>query len=273
MTRLKTENSGLETANKGRAPNTYFRPDYNVFRRFRNTFLQLHCLWPRNAKSAFYAKETGNHQKRSLLFRLKTRLLRLLWFYPRVPDATYWTEERDPADYVQVSEDNRFLVDEVAGKASGFDAPILDMACNCGRHLHLLDEMGFSRLHGVDISKRAIDYMDYAFSGLSRRVKAEHSTIQEYLLRQESRAFEICFTLGATVELVHPSFPLVRELARVTQSYVILMIGEEMPFGYPRFWEYEFNRQGFIAEKVLRPPVESMVTHFVFKRFHLVAES
>ena len=58
--------------------------------------------------------------------------------------------------------------------------------------------------------------------------------------------------MGATVELVHPSFDIIRYICGLSKRYVVLDI-YEWGHSNPRFWKYEFNRQGFALVKCIRP--------------------
>jgi len=185
-------------------------------------------------------------------------LRRVLWFWPRVVDAGVWVRERqDPSEFRALTNDSRYLVDEVAMRAKDKHAPVLDIGCNCGRHLAALADMGFVNLHGVDVNAIAIEKMTEWFPQLDGICNARTDFMQRYLLNAKDNAFDVVFTRGATVELIHPSFALVAELCRVAEQYVILMI-QENEHGYSRFWNYEFLRNGFALTHMIRPVDQMM---------------
>lgn len=178
---------------------------------------------------------------------------RLLWFWPRVVDASIWIDaKRDPTPFRAMTTGSHMLVDEVLAHAVSPNDRILDLGCNCGRHLAPLAEAGYRRLFGVDVNERAIEVMPDWFPVLRDVVTAKADFFQRYLSNTIDGAFDIVFSRGATVELVHPSYPLVKELTRVANRHVILLI-EENGHAYPRFWTHEFAREGFVLTKLLRP--------------------
>lgn len=182
--------------------------------------------------------------------------LPLPWMYRPAPHR-HW-EHQEPGgqhgadQFLRLTATSEALLDEVATRAASSTSPILDLGCNVGRHLHALWERGFRNLHGVDIQHSALALMEQVFPQMMTSVTVSQGTFQDYLPGVADRAFDISFTHGATVELVPPSFPICRELARVTRGAVILLIGENAHY-YPRLWEAEFLRAGFILTKLLRP--------------------
>jgi hypothetical protein len=63
------------------------------------------------------------------------------------------------------------------------------------------------------------------------------------------------YSHGGTLELVHPSFDIVRHLCRVARKHVVLYINEH-GHAYPRFWIYEFRRRGFYLVRAERPAAQ-----------------
>jgi SAM-dependent methyltransferase len=132
------------------------------------------------------------------------------------------------------------------------DKPILDLGCNCGFYLSQLRDAGFGNLAGVDISPAAIRYGREHFR--LDNVDLITGSFEEVLpdLHKAGRRFELTYSMGATLELVHPSFDLIGNICRVTDRYVVLIISE-WGHAYPRFWEYEFNNNGFLLVKCITP--------------------
>lgn len=175
----------------------------------------------------------------------------------RTLDAAYW-EQRErgtphgPDQYVELQESSHVLIDEVVRLASGRSAPILDLGCNVGRHLNALHKLGYTNLYGMDVQREAFEHMERVFPEVKKAAHLEQGTFQDCLPRVADRFFEVSFTHGATLELVPPSFPVCREMARVTGKAVVLVINENGQ-AYPRLWETEFMRTGFLLTKLLRP--------------------
>lgn len=246
---------------------TRLTPRHRIWEKAINSFLTPTWLW-----NLVIRDYTHFHSREPLRFT-KRVLQRFLWFWPRLLDAVRWRDSgpghpHDPKLFEKLDQEDAVLTVELMARVPDKASPILDLGCNCGRYLNYLAQAGYINLHGVDVSKSALEYMDQVFPGLKQRIGLSLATFQEYLLTQPDRAFEAVFSRGATVELVHPSFPLVRHLARVTRSFVLLMI-QENGHSYPRFWEREFLREGFLLVKLLRPAlpeINPLVSLLVFQR-------
>ena len=130
--------------------------------------------------------------------------------------------------------------------------PILDVGCNCGFYLNEIKKACFTQLTGIDISPAAITYgrQTFSFSAQELIIGSFEDVLPEFI--KDGRSFILTYSMGATLELVHPSFDVIRAICEITERYVILIIAE-WGHRYPRFYEYEFNRQGFLLVKSLRP--------------------
>jgi SAM-dependent methyltransferase len=171
--------------------------------------------------------------------------------------AKYWEKqvEGDPHGFdkfVELQESSHILIDEVVRIASGPNVPILDVGCNVGRHLNALHTLGYTNLYGIDVQKAAIEQMGLVFPEMRAKAHIEQGTFQKYLPKVPDRFFEVVFTYGATVELVPPSFPICRHMARTASRAVVLLICES-GHSFPRLWEKEFLRSDFLLTKLLRP--------------------
>lgn len=163
-------------------------------------------------------------------------------------------EQHGAEQFLDLTPTSGVLIDEIVSRAMSLDDRILDLGCNVGRHLYALWQRGYMNLFGIDVQHAALELMGKAFPELTGTVTVSQGTFQEYLPRVADRTFDICFTHGATIELVPPHFPICAELARISRRAVILMIGESEHY-YPRLWEVEFLRSGFVLTKLLRPAV------------------
>jgi SAM-dependent methyltransferase len=154
--------------------------------------------------------------------------------------------------YISMYARNKFILNEIALRAPTPDNSILDLGCNCGFQLSLLKKAGYSNLTGVDICKTAIDFGKKTLD--LNEVVFIPGSFEEVLIKfvAEKRRFDLIYSMGATVELVHPSFDIIRYICESSNNYVILGISE-WGHAYPRFWEYEFNTHGFALVKCIRP--------------------
>ena len=150
---------------------------------------------------------------------------------------------------------------------------ILDLGCNCGYYLSLLKKEGYKNLFGIDISTVAIQYgkEQLDLSDVDLTVGSFEEILPKIVA--EGTRFDLVYTLGATIELVHPSFDIIGHMCKISKRFIILIISES-GHSYPRFWEYEFNRNGFLMVKCIRPydgkylgeNVESLDSLLVFQR-------
>jgi len=248
-------------------------------RKVRNTFLQLPILFQwfiRDADFDRLLRPAAEAAHRSLAKRALGRL----WFWPRITDAAPWAEGREgrlqtPLNYVDLDDQALILLEYVDRYASDHQAAILDLGCNSGRHLNHLWELGYTNLTGVDGMGQALRVMGERFPRMKARAKIQHDLFQRFLSRQPDRSFDLVYSHGATVELVHPSFDLIRHLCRITRCHVILLI-DENGHAYPRFWRYEFFKNGFDLVWAIRPvgqciPTNSPVSLLVFQRAGLAS--
>ena len=159
----------------------------------------------------------------------------------------------DPASQAQM--------DEIVSLLPDRDARILDLGCNVGRHLDYLYRQGYRNLHGVDWSSKALQDMAERYPEMHAHAKLTNASFETFL-RAKPAPVDLVYTRGATFELVHPRFPLVREVCRVARRYAVLVISEA-GHAYPRFWQYEFAREGFELTHLRRPASSAAPDHRV----------
>ena len=180
----------------------------------------------------------------------------------RLANRNHWKKQKfgDPHGYDKYTQDHPrapYLLAEVASRVRKTDS-ILDLGCNCGYYLKTLKHAGFTQLAGVDISKDAIEYGQNEF-GL-QEVEFHIASFEEALpkLVRQNRQFNLIFSMGATIELVHPSFDIIKHLTLLSSQYVILFISE-WAHATPRYYEFEFQQHGFLMVKCIRPFDGSLV--------------
>lgn len=159
----------------------------------------------------------------------------------------------DPASQVQM--------DEIMALVPDRHAAILDMGCNVGRHLDYLYRQGYRNLRGVDFSGAAIRDSARRYPEMHGASRLSVASFQEFL-SSSPEPVDLVYTRGATFELVHPGFPLIPRVCAIARRYVVLVISEAA-HAYPRFWEYEFARQGFELSHLRRPASEEAPEHRV----------
>tara|TARA_Y100000768_G_scaffold291940_1_gene225914 strand:- start:236 stop:961 length:726 start_codon:yes stop_codon:yes gene_type:complete len=212
-------------------------------KKFKNSFLtpRLHNLLTNEEQ---YNAVLFGKYRQSLLQKF---LLKLFYFYPRLREASDWAEgdigkNRDYSSFDKISiHKHKFTLDKIYELTPNNDLPILDLGCNQGRCIRYLHKKGLRNLHGVDIMKSALKYFEEKYGNIYKDCKLECNFFQKYLNKANDNFFYNSFTFGATIELIHPSYDIIKELVRVTKKNIILLINENEHW-YPRFYVYEFKR-------------------------------
>ena len=137
----------------------------------------------------------------------------------------------------------------VLKKLSNFDDKILDMGANCGRFSNNLLDSGYKNLYAVDISDVAYNHLKIIFPDLYKNINYSVTPFENFFEKIPDNFFDITFTMGATIDLVHPTFDIVKEISRVTKKYSILQLQKSGP-PYIRFWDLEFRLKNFKKEIV-----------------------
>jgi len=231
-------------------------------RRAVNTFLAFPFLFDLVIKDRDFSALLEGQLKRDIPYLFLRFLQKSLWFWPRIIDAKPWVEGRSgklqaPDNFIALdAHSSRALCDAVERYASSKDAAILDLGCNVGRHLDVLRRRGFTDLSGVDAMRAAIERMGTEYPETAKVAKLHHDLFQRFLRQQPDLSFDVLYSHGATIDLVHPSFDIVRHMCRVTRGHVVLILNEAFVQAYPRFWNYEFARNGFFLREARRPSGE-----------------
>ena len=95
-----------------------------------------------------------------------------------------------------------------------------------------------------------------------KHINIKQDYIQRYLNSAADNFFFASYTFGATIELLHPSFDIVKELIRVSRRYIFLYINENEHW-YPRFYVYEFKRNN---TKLIYKKKFGKMSFLVFKK-------
>ena len=228
-------------------------------RTWRNTYLTgsrpLFDLVIRDAHVDRVLAATGERPPRTRSQRARGAARRLRpWFWPSITDAESWAVSSEavgwqPSAYI-VKEPRRLLrrlLDTTSREQS-----VLDLGCNSGSHLDLMRKAGFQVLYGVDAGREALALFSSTFPETYELADVEHDLFQRYLRRRPDRSVDVLHSNGATLELVHPSFPIVSEICRVTRHRVLVDI-QERGHSYPRDYIAQFEHHGFRLVYCERP--------------------
>jgi len=95
------------------------------------------------------------------------------------------------------------------------DARILEVGCNIGNQLSLLQRLGYSRLYGVDVQ-------DYALEIARSRLKdVNFAQASSFSLPYEDKYFDLVFTSGVLIHISPNDLPAtLDEIHRCAKSYI-----------------------------------------------------
>lgn len=194
----------------------------------------------------------GSRLTPSTLRKVRNRLRP--WFWPFIGDAEPWATAGEGAWYPP----SIYAIKEPGGLMSRLlectptGSSVLDIGCNSGANLDFLRQAGFMELYGVDAGRNALAHFERHYPETFQMATVKHDLFQRYLLKSPSRFVDVVHSNGATLELVHPSFPFVSEICRVARRDVFVDI-VEMGHAYPRDYIQQFSRYGFELVYCRRP--------------------
>ena len=188
------------------------------------------------------------------------------WFWPFIGDAEPWASASEGGWYPP----SGYIIPEPGGllrrllATTSPDESVLDLGCNSGANLNFLYQGGFRKLYGVDAGRQALNLFSQTFPETFASTQVTHDLFQHYLLQCPDRMVDVVHSNGATLELVHPSFPIVAQMCRIARSSVMVDISER-GHAYPRYYISQFRYQGFELVYCERPVDlvnESSILHF-----------
>lgn len=234
------------------------------WRIFRNTRLNLPTWFFRTVvRNSVYDSilndplrptRSGLGRIRNIKRRARRLLLAIVWFWPRASDANLWaqadfTSNWSPELYLR-SEPRRLL--KMVMDQTPKNAAILDLGCNSGADLNILALSGWRNLSGVDAGRAALELFSEQFPDTYALADIKRDLFQRYLIQTPNLEFDVVYSNGSTIELVHSSFPIVKELCRVTRNSIFIDIFERGE-PYPRDYLYQFKQAGFVLTEAIRP--------------------
>ena len=201
-----------------------------------------------------YWRARSNHSWKAQARRIRDRIVRAIWFWPRINEAYLWSVADAASNWAPekyLRDEPRRLLKAVMDSAPK-DYRILDLGCNCGSDLNILAVSGWKRLSGVDAGAAALALFREKYPDTFSLASIKHDLFQRFLAQTDSASFDLTYSNGATIELVHPSFPIIHEICRVTAHTVLVDISERGGL-YPRDYEGQFKRAGFLLVSSDRP--------------------
>ncbi len=204
-------------------------------------------------KKFFYTFLTPkyNYKLHKKVYKVKNRLIRKVlnsfWFFPSSHEFHYWkySAEKVGHGYKKFIEINNLakIFLKILTKYCKKHDEILDICCNTGRILNQLKLKKYVNLNGFDINDLAIKKSKKIFKNL-KNVNMKSSSAELFLERAKKNSYDVTYTLGASLELLPPTYNVIKNIHRITKKYFICLIDVD-GHSYPRFWDYEFKKVGF----------------------------
>ncbi len=176
------------------------------------------------------------------------------WFWPRIWEAQRWVQASEstwwkPSGY-QIAEPGPLMQRLLSTTPP--TSSVVDLGCNSGSNINFLHTAGFRRLYGVEAGFEALDLFASTYPEAWECAEVRHDLFQHYLANAADRAFDTVHFNGVSIELVHPSFPMVKEICRVTRDSIFISMTEH-GHTYPRHYIRQFEAHGFRLAWCERP--------------------
>ncbi|WP_324757349.1 class I SAM-dependent methyltransferase [Haloarcula sp. GH36] len=164
--------------------------------------------------------------------------------------------EYSPTYYAHYGSDaTSELVRSLLERHVGFDASVLEVGCNAGRHLAELAAAGFTDLTGVDLNADALDVLAETYPDLAADGTFHAASIEEFVTDLDDDAFDVVFSVE-TLQHIHPDSTWVfDDIARIAGELLVTVenesgeagtvnyVDDDLPLYY-RDWNEVFTERG-----------------------------
>jgi SAM-dependent methyltransferase len=152
---------------------------------------------------------------------------------------------RNPEHFINIDADLKKSLDLFLNYIGPKDL-VLDLGCNVGRVMNYLLKNKINNIHGVDVMESTNDLRPEIFPELSKSPLVKFFTMPfNNFFRMPNLAYYDCIiTVGATIELIHPSEKIIKKMCKITKKFIFCYINEEN-HQYPKLYIYEFYKEGF----------------------------
>lgn len=123
---------------------------------------------------------------------------------------------------------------------------LLEIGCNCGRSLNYLNRKGFNKLYGIEIGQEAINLMKNIFPDTYRTSSLQVGNAPEILKQHEAQKYKMVFCHSVLVNIPTTFNYVFKEMARVSNKYIVTLENEASWTAYPRDFKKLFEDNGFI---------------------------
>ncbi|KKM86438.1 hypothetical protein LCGC14_1278920 [marine sediment metagenome] len=131
----------------------------------------------------------------------------------------YWKnppEENRPIYYYHGNDRSMNLVAIIERYCTPLDS-ILELGCNVGRNLRVLEERCFNDLYGIDINEESIDMTCVPNAGLMR------GSLEDILPQIPDRKFDVVFSMATLMHISNESEWILKDIARITNRILIII--------------------------------------------------
>jgi SAM-dependent methyltransferase len=189
-----------------------------------------------------------------LLVRINQEIFERGWSPPWIwPDAVcrdYWASRTSessgnpPAEYAGKS---TAIVDTMVdfwNPLAPTSASVMEIGSNAGPNLERLRQLGYSRLHGVEINNSAVEAMRAAFPDLASVADIRVGAIEDVLPEVASSSVDMVFSM-AVLHHIHPaSRSVFAEMVRIARDYICVIEPETLtiPYIFARQYGRVFER-------------------------------
>jgi 2-polyprenyl-3-methyl-5-hydroxy-6-metoxy-1,4-benzoquinol methylase len=160
------------------------------------------------------------------------------------------------------------FMNSVLKKFVDFDESILEVGCNCGKNLNELHKEGYTNLHGIDISQKAIDLMKELFPDLYYNSNIKADKLEDSLKAIKSDSIDTIFSLTVLMHIHTDSEFIFEEMVRISKKYIVTLEDERCPNAwshYPRNYKDVFEKLGM--KQIRKENVDHILEHHILRIF------
>ncbi len=159
--------------------------------------------------------------------------------------AEHWMVNSAHEDYVDGEDRSSIIVKLISDAWPDRLISILEPGCNIGRNLHFLVKSGYLDLSGIDMSPRALPFMNETFPDVAKNLTFYEGSIEHWIVQFRDDHFDVVFTM-AVLEHIHPSSEWIfGHLARIARLGIVLV--EDEASHSVRMWPRKYKEifEGF----------------------------
>ncbi len=171
---------------------------------------------------------------------------------PREAILAYWSSPDDggnlPESYVGQLDISEFLLKLIQPYASA-SSKILEIGCNVGRNLDYLFKAGYTKLHGIEISEKAIELLREQYPDMAAQTTIYNGAIEEVIGSLQKDDFNIVYSTAVFYHIHRDSDWIFAEIVKkIKPGGVIITVENEYATTdwrhFPRNYKKVFESTG-----------------------------